>query len=192
MNNYLPGMDFNHVTCDYSQAGRLAGEHLIGLGHRSIGLIHGAFEVQTTFDLRQGLEAGISGGGVRLLPSRVEDGFYTEEGGESASIKLIGRDPKITAILAENAKMAIGALSGLKSIGLRVPQDVSVMGCDDIHQAAFCEPALTMIHTPLFELGRQACLRLFDLIDGKINSVAEMFDVSLTRRGSTAAVRADR
>ena len=99
------------------------------------------------------------------------------------------RDSAITAIVAGNDKMAIGAISGLKDIGLRVPADVSVVGCDDIHQAAFCDPPLTTIHTPIYEIGRRACERLLALLEGHVATVEETHPVSLTIRKSAAAPR---
>lgn len=192
VNNYLSQIRLNHVICDYAEAGRLAGEHLVNQGHRRIGLIHGAAEVQTTYDLRRGFEAALANAGLKLPESHTQDGLFTEEGGAAAAEALLKREPKITAILTGNDKMAIGALAGVKSIGCRVPEDVSVIGCDDIHQAEFSDPPLTTVHTPLFELGRQACTRLFELINGTTDGVAETCGVSLKTRKSTAPPRAAR
>ncbi len=189
VNNYLPDLKLNHVVCDYREAGRQAGAHLCSLGHRTIGLIHGAAEVQTSTDLRAGFESALSEAGISLPARQVEDGLYTEEGGAAAVARLINREPGISAILAGNDKMAIGAISGLKTAGRKVPEDVSVIGCDDMHQAEFCDPPLTTVHTPLFELGQQACKRLFDLIDGNIESVSETHPVRLTLRKSCAPPR---
>ena len=186
VNNYLPDEPLNHVRCDYRQAGRLAAEHLLQLGHRHIGLIHGASEVQTSWDLRRGFEEGLAAAGVSLPKTRVEDGLYTEEGGAAAAIALLQREPTLTAVMTGNDKMAIGAISGLKSAGRRVPDDVSVVGCDDIHQAVFCDPPLTTIHTPIYEVGRLACQRLLSMIDGEIETVEETLPVHLTVRKSTA------
>jgi|CXWL01.1.fsa_nt_gi DNA-binding LacI/PurR family transcriptional regulator len=185
-NNYLSGRHLNHVCCDYRAAGLIACNHLLDLGHRQMALIHGAAEVQTTHDLRLGFETRLAEAGLALTPECVEDGLFTEEGGEAAAIRLIGRCPSITAILAGNDKMAIGAISGLKSIGRRVPGDVSVVGCDDMHQGAFCDPPLTTVHTPIYELGQRACERLLDLICNRLKHVKETHQVSLTVRGSTA------
>jgi LacI family transcriptional regulator len=184
VNNTITGVDLNYVKCDYEEAGRLAGKYLRDLGHQQIGLIHGAHEVQTTLDLQQGFEKAL---GRKLAPASMEDGLYTEEGGASAAVKLLKRAAELTAVFAGNDKMAIGAISGLKSIGLRVPEDVSVVGCDDIHSAAFCDPALTTVHTPLYELGRRACGQLLDLVNGEANTVREMHPVSLTVRKSAAS-----
>lgn len=189
VNNYLPDARLNYVRCDYRQAGRLAAEHLLSLGHRRIGLIHGAAEVQTAWDLRRGFEDALAAAGVPLPKTLVEDGLYTEEGGAVAAVALMRREREVTAIVTGNDKMAIGALSGLKGIGVRVPDDVSVVGCDDIHPAMFCDPPLTTVHTPIYEVGRLACSCLLELIDGDIEIVEKTLPVSLTLRKSTAHPR---
>ncbi len=189
VNNYLRTKELSHVKCDYEQAGRLAGQHLLELGHREIALIHGASEVQTTCDLRRGFTAALAAAGVDLPPERVEDGLYTEEGGEEAVVHIMNRDPDVTAILAGNDKMAIGAISGLKASGYSVPVDISVVGCDDMHQAEFCDPPLTTIHTPIYEIGRRACEKLLRLAAGETESVEETYPVHLTFRKSTCTPR---
>ncbi len=186
VNNYLPSFKLNHVCCDYKAAGRMAGEYLLDLGHRRMGLIHGAQEVQTSLDLQHGFEEALRDAGVKLPASLVEDGLYTEEGGEAASKRMMKRNPGVTAILAGNDKMAIGAITGLKDAGFRVPEDVSVVGCDDMHQAGYCDPPLTTVHTPIYELGKRACERLMDLIKGRVDIVEEIHPVNMTIRKSAS------
>jgi len=185
VNNYLPELKLNHVKCDYEQAGRLAGDHLLGLGHRHLAMIHGATEVQTTTDLKVGFASALAKRSLHLADDRFVDGLYTEEGGALAVIGLMRKHPEITGILAGNDKMAIGAISGLKSLGLKVPQHVSVIGCDDMHQAEFCDPPLTTIHTPIYELGQRACELVLELIEGESDTVEETHPVHLTLRKST-------
>ncbi len=192
VNNRVQDVDLDFVQCNYVEAGRIAATHLCELGHRHIGYIHGATEVQTTSDLRHGFEEILQRFDISLPPSHFEDGLYTEEGGADAAIALLKRDPSITAIFSGNDKMAIGAISGLKRIGKRVPEEVSVIGCDDVHQSEFCDPPLTTIHTPIFDVGARACTMLLDLISSKQETVRETKDVSLTVRNSTAAPQTGR
>lgn len=189
VNNYLPGHKFNHVRCDYHEAGRLAAKYLIDLGHKQIALVHGASEVQTSHDFRDGMIEALADAGLKLPSRREADGLYTEEGGAAAAVALLQRDSAVTGIVAGNDKMAIGAITGLKETGLRVPKDVSVVGCDDMHQAEFCDPPLTTIHTPIYDVGRRACQRLLELIEGKSASVSETHPVSVVIRKSAAAPR---
>jgi DNA-binding LacI/PurR family transcriptional regulator len=185
VNNYLPEIRLNHVKCDYEQAGMLAGDHLLGLGHRHLALIHGASEVQTTSDLKRGFTSALARMDLHLTEDHSVDGLYTEEGGALAVTELMRRHPDLTGILAGNDKMAIGAISGLKNLGLRVPEEVSVIGCDDMHQAEFSDPPLTTIHTPIYKLGQRACELVLQLIEGVSDAVEETHPVALTLRKST-------
>ncbi|MBI4580478.1 MAG: LacI family DNA-binding transcriptional regulator [Planctomycetes bacterium] len=184
VNNTWPGLD--HVVADYRAAGRLAAEHLVGLGHRRIGMIHGAGDVETARLLIAGFAETLAQHGVELPASCMEDGFYTEEGGAAAAEKLITANPSLTAIFTGNDKMAAGAIQRLQALGRRVPSDVSVVGCDDITQAAFVTPSLTTIRTPLYELGRRSCQRLIERLRGKDEPCQEVLPVELTVRQSTA------
>ncbi len=189
INNYVARFGLNYVCCDYRQAGVLVADHMLSLGHRGMAMIHGAPEVQTAVDLQDGFHDALRRAGVHLTGKRLEDGMCTAEGGALAAITLMKRDPSITAILAGNDKMAIGALSGLKQYGLSVPRDVSVVGCDDIHAGAFTDPPLTTVHTPLHEIGRRACRRLLELIETARTDVREVHRVKLTLRKSTCGPR---
>jgi len=189
VNTSRPGNRLNYVRCNYRDAGAIAGRYLLELGHRRIAMIHGAREVQTSIELQQGFTDALKESGVKLLPRQLEDGLYTEEGGAAAALALMKRDPSLTAIFVGNDKMAIGAISSLKQSRRRVPQDVSVVGCDDIHQAVFCDPPLTTVHTPIFDVGKTACCRLFELIEGKIKRVEETHPVRMTVRQSAVAPR---
>ena len=189
VNNYVDGMELNYVRCDYFDAGRVAAEHLLQAGHRKIGLIRGALEVQTMVDLIRGFENTLRAAGASLPDDCIVDGLYTEEGGSAGAIELMRRRPELTAVMAGNDKMAIGAMSGLKQSGRRVPEDVSVIGCDDIHQGEFMDPPLTTVHTPLYALGRMACERLLDVVSGKMAAVREVHPVCLTARKSVAPPR---
>lgn len=186
VNNHLPARKLNFVRCDYEEAGRLAAQYLLGLGHRRFGLIHGAPEVQTSLDWRAGVLMALAAAGIGPTPDHLADGLYTEEGGFDAAIELLRRDPAITAILTGNDKMAIGALRGIKKSGRGVPHDVSVVGCDGIHLSAFTDPALTTVHTPLYDIGREACRLLLDLVDNRIDRAEVVRPVSLTVRESAA------
>ena len=189
VNNHLPLMSLNSVMCDYRQAGVLAAEHLIDLGHKEIAYIHGAAEVQTSSDLREGFEKRLAASGIKLPARRAADGLYTEEGGAAAAVKLMKDHPDLTAIMAGNDKMAIGAITGLKRAGLKVPRDVSVVGCDDIHPSEYSDPPLTTVNTPLDEVGHHACNAVLALFEGKQENVNETLPVSLTIRQSTCGPR---
>ena len=100
---------------------------------------------------------------------------------------MLRQNPDVTAIFALNDKMALGAMKKMNELGLRVPQDVAVVGFDDIPQASFAIPGLTTIHQPLYEIGKLACERMVELIHGKVNRVQEVIPIYLTVRESCGA-----
>ena len=104
-----------------------------------------------------------------------------------AAEELLRQNADVTAIFALNDKMALGAMKKMNELGLRVPQDVAVVGFDDIPQASFAIPGLTTIHQPLYEIGKLACERMVELIHGKVNRVQEVIPIYLTVRESCGA-----
>ena len=110
-----------------------------------------------------------------------------EEGGMSGAEQLLKDHPDITALFALNDKMALGALRKLNELGIRCPDDVAVVGFDDIPAASFTIPALTTVHQPLYELGKMACDRLVELIHGKTERVQEVVPIHLVVRESCGA-----
>jgi DNA-binding LacI/PurR family transcriptional regulator len=185
-NNYLPGLGLGHVTCDYRSGAEQIMNYLLQLGHRKIGLICGARETATQRDMMEVFQGRLNLGEDCDL---IEDGRFTEAGGAAAAEKLLNRHPDLTAIFGGNDKMAVGALYYLGRRGLRVPDDVSVTGFDDIQHTAYVNPALTTVHVPLYEVGAQACERLIERIRGRTDRVDEVFPTHLVVRDSTAMAR---
>jgi len=131
VNNHLPGQKLSHVSADYPQSARLAAEHILGLGHRRIGVIGGT-NVATATVFNQALTEALEEGGVAADAIPFRDGGFTEPGGFEAARALTENRPDLTALIAGNDRMAIGALRYLEMKGRKVPQEVSVMGVDDI------------------------------------------------------------
>ena len=101
----------------------------------------------------------------------------------------MSRHPELTAIVSSNDKMAIGAMHHLQQSAKRVPQDVSVVGFDDMQDAAFANPALTTVHLPLYEVGVLACERLVNRIQGRTEPVRAVLATHLVVRNSTGMAR---
>ncbi len=186
VNNYFAQERLDYVVCDYAAAARLAAQHLFALGHRRVGMIRGAVEVQTAMDARDAFVETCRQLGTTVSDDLIADGLYTEEGGGAAVEELLRREPRLTAIFAGNDKMAIGAIRRLHQLGKRVPDDISVVGCDDIHQAAFVTPPLTTVRTPLYDLGKRSAQCMIDLIRRKVKQCHEILPVELVTRESTA------
>ena len=188
VNNYSKEFDLNYVVSNYRYGGWQAAKHLVKLGHRNIGLIAGGVaEIQTSQDIVESFQEVMEENGIENDPNRIVDGWLTEEGGMNAAEQLLRKNPGITAIFALNDKMALGAMKKLSELGLRVPQDIAVVGFDDIPQASFSIPGLTTVHQPLYEIGKLACERMVELIHGKASRVQEVIPIYLTVRESCGA-----
>lgn len=189
VNNRFEAWDMDHVVCDYESGAEQVMAILLQLGHRKIGLITGAAEAQTTRQVCEVYARRCQHAGLALDDSWRADGRFTEEGGADAAGELLARHPDMTAVFAGNDKMALGAMSRLQHDGRRVPEDVSIVGFDDIHHTAYVNPALTTVHLPLYECGARACERLIDRIRGKTDRISEVLPTHLVLRESTAMAR---
>jgi LacI family transcriptional regulator len=155
------------VCADNRQGGRLAGEHLLSLGHQHIGMVsalpldEGMADRETGFlDLLR--ERGMK---VDRTSVPVMYGDHQIDGGRQAMAELLGHAPDITAVFVLNDLMALGALEAARALGRRVPEDLSVMGFDNIPFAALANPPLTTVGQPIRELGEQAADLLLDVIE---------------------------
>lgn len=164
--HHIPGGGVPVVGSSHSDAGRLAAQHLIELGHRAIGMVTGPPTRRVVVTRSRGFRAALSSGFVRLAPRRVAASDWTSAGGYAAARELIERDPKLTAIYAHNDLIALGVLAALRDTGRRVPDDCAVVGCDDVPFAPYMTPPLTTVRVPFRETGRQAMALLIDRIRG--------------------------
>ncbi|WP_088318187.1 LacI family DNA-binding transcriptional regulator [Kineosporia sp. R_H_3] len=157
----LPGVDT--VTDDGRAGSRLAVDHLVGLGHRDVVHLDGGQGAQSSTRRRGFVDAMRAHG----LEPRVEPSEYTEEGGAAAVARLLAAGTRFTALVAANDINAIGALSALADAGLRVPEDVSVVGYDNTSLAAMRHVGLTTVDQPRAEMGRLAVAAVVERIAGR-------------------------
>lgn len=176
------------VSLDNRGAARTMTEHLLALGHRRIGLIQGPPDSPLTRERFAGYREALDAAGLELDPALLQDGDYTCQSGHAAAAHLLRNEARPTAIFCENDEMAMGTIQCIRQAGLRVPEDISVAGFDDISFAAFCDPPLTTIAQPAEAFGQHAVAMLLALLDGK--SIAEhhlILPFELVVRLSTAA-----
>jgi LacI family transcriptional regulator, repressor for deo operon, udp, cdd, tsx, nupC, and nupG len=162
-------------------------EYLAGLGHRSIGYVRGPAANVLEKERLSGYRDGLERAGLVFNPELVWQGDYKLETGALIGQRIIARQDRPTAIFCSNDEMAIGLLRALAQAGLRVPQDMSVAGFDDIEFAGMAIPALTTIRQPRRELGRQGALALLELLQGRTPPKRLRLDTQLIERASTAA-----
>jgi len=178
------------VEPENEAGGYLLGTEVFGLGHRRVGVIAGPAVLTTTSDRLAGLRRAAREHGRTLPARRVAYANFDRDGGAAAAARLLDANPGLTAIVALNDSMAVGALATLRSRGLAVPDDVTVVGFDDMPVARDVTPALTTVRLPLVEMGARAMTIALDPAgDGRR---VERIPAELVRRESAAPPRATR
>jgi len=175
------------VTLDNMKAGRLATQHLLDLGHTRIAHISGPLRLRLARERLAGLEATLQEYGLSLQAEWLCEGNWYCQEGYKAMQNMLRSSPLPTAVFAANDRMAIGAIQAIYEAGLRVPEDISVIGLDDIEVSAYHIPALTTIRQPFSLLATQAIQILLDVIEGNQPEVsANLIEPILIERASTA------
>lgn len=185
----LGKLEVDHVMCDYESGAVQVMNYLLQLGHRKIGLIPGVETIATSRRVIEIFQNKLAGVGVTSDSTWIECGSYTEEGGAEAARQLLDRHPDLTAIMAGNDKMAIGAMHLLTRLGRDVPREISITGFDDLHHAAFVNPSLTTVHLPLYQVGSLATDRLIERVHGRTEAVNDVVPTHLVVRDSTGIAR---
>ncbi len=163
--------------------------HLAALGHRRVGHIAGPQNTTTGVERREGYRAGVSTYGLADDPELVvEADAFSEEAGHRALGIMLAGPARPTAVFGANDLIAIGMLQRLREIGLRVPQDLSIVGFNDIPLAGLLEPALTTVRVPQLEMGVSGARLLIDQLEGKsLGDVRVTLPTELIIRASSAA-----
>ena len=178
------------IVLDHGLGAKLAMKHLYSLGHRKIAVINGQSFSSDTEPRWKATRKAAAKLGLKLDPRAVtalEGDAPTHEPGYLATRRLLCGGAGFTALYAFNDVSAIGAVRALKEAGLRVPEDVSVVGFDDVQSAGFQNPPLTTVRQPLHAMGRMAAERIVQVIDGHGEAVLPSLVVKpeLMVRGST-------
>ncbi|MFD9302497.1 LacI family DNA-binding transcriptional regulator [Streptomyces sp. NPDC060048] len=153
-----------YVDADNRGGARLAAEHFARTGRRRPVMITGQVDARAAVAREQGFTEGLTLSGLPLLG--VEPGQFTEEGGAEAMERLLRAHPDPDAVFAASDAMAIGALRTLRERGLRVPEDVAVIGFNDLASARHTSPPLTTVHQPVRALGQEMARMLVSVIEG--------------------------
>ncbi len=178
------------VVLDNELGGALATEYLLRHGHRHIGHVAGPLSYADARDRLMGYRRTLEAAGIGFDERYVVESTFLEEGGAQAAARLLERAPELTAIFVANDQMAAGAMRTLREGGHVVPDDVSVVGYDDVFLARYLTPTLTTVRQPLVEMGRAAADLLLERLDGERREVVHRFDPELVERQSVArAVR---
>lgn len=186
---YAPSTDPNDcsVTCDNVSAGAMAIDHLLSHGRRCIVIISGPEHYQATKDRLAGARQAIEQAGIRLA-APVRYGSWREAWGRTATRLLLENDVHVDGIYCLNDMLARGAIETLYDWGLRVPEDVEVIGHDNwAVTATECRVPITSFDNNLQEIGRRAARHLLDAIKGNPHHGTTYIGCSLVTRKSTSA-----
>ncbi len=177
------------LNFDNAAGARMATEHLIGLGHRRIAFIAGDPAHPDAVERHQGYRDALEAAGIEYQASLVAPGHFHEESGRQAMEYLLQGRRRFTAVFAANDQMAFGAALALHQHGLRIPEDMSLVGFDDLAASTFMLPPLSTVRQPGYELGVLATQAMLQLLAGgkpRIEVPAPRF----VARESTARTRA--
>ena len=176
------------VVPDNKGGAELLTRHLLEHGHRRIAEIMGPAHLSTTSDRSEAHRRTLAGAGVEREATLAVGGDFTRDGGYEATRSLLRRGVDFTAIFAANDLMAVGALAALREAGLRVPEDISVVGYDDVPTVRDVVPGLTTIRVPMREMGRR-CMQIA-LAGGSRRPEVVILPVDLVERESVGRPRA--
>jgi LacI family transcriptional regulator len=178
------------IHLDNVYGGCVATRHLIERGHRRIAHITGNMALKDARDRVEGYRRALFEAGIPYDETLVVEGNFIEAGGHSGMHRLIDRDTGFTALFAANDQTAAGAMDVLRARGLRVPDDVSVIGFDDVFLARYVYPPLTTIRQPLVEMGQAAAWLTLSALGTHVREeVIRKFEPVMVERESVAAPR---
>jgi LacI family transcriptional regulator len=175
---------FSGVCVNHFEGGALAGEHLVELGHRNLAFLNGPRDHGNFTEQGKGFIKAAAGQNVITM-----NGSPSFEGGYQMAEKLLKEHPEITAIFAANDVAAFGIARAIFEAGLRIPEDISLIGFNNVALADIVRPPLTTIHQPKYEMGQAAVEILLSLAKSGHLGVPEQreFGVRLVKRSSTSA-----
>ncbi len=189
VNGAVETLDVPHVGVDERAAGQIATQHLLDLGHRRIGFVAGPDRFRPTREKAAGRLLALETAGIRP-DGLVAHAEFSVDGGRTAMHTLLQQATPPTGVICSSDLMAIGALREATRRGLRVPEDISIVGFDGIDAAGWTDPALTTVEQPILDIARTAVSTLRGLIGGQGGAMPDVqYRPRLREGGSTAAPR---
>lgn len=157
------------VEVNNRNGGYLAARHLLDRGYRKIGLIAGPLAWWAASERRYGWQDALTEAGISYRDSQIVEGNWSAESGERAFDELLEKFPDVEAIFACNDQMSLGMMRAARRLGKRIPEDLAVVGFDDIPESAFYCPPLTTVRQDLYELGHMAVQKFLQIRESEQN-----------------------
>jgi len=179
------------VVANNEKGGHGVGEHLVGMGHRVLAAIAGPSKISSAHERMQGFRRALGAAGIRLEREYIRQVPFTSEAGFGAAMDLLRLDPRPTAIFASSDLLALGVLAAAHKCRLRCPEDVSIVGFDDLDFASLSEPSVTTVYQPGYQMGATACTLLLQRVRGSLAPPLQfVLDTELRERKSVRALDA--
>jgi DNA-binding LacI/PurR family transcriptional regulator len=188
INNVVQDLDVSYIAVNNLKGGRIVADYLTGLGHKRIATITGNLKTQAGFDRFDGFMKGMDEAKVEIPKEYVYRGDYSRRSARQAAEYFFSMENRPTAIFAQSDDMALEVIAVAYEMGIRVPEDVSVIGFDDNPQAIYGPVGLTTIRQPIFEMAERSVRILHDMMNGKRDDrVKQVMDPELVLRDSCVA-----
>lgn len=185
----IEGLDVSGLLVDFQSGISEAVTHLVNLGHTDIAIITGPQDLETAQARLRAFKIALSKYGLSLRKDRIFEGDFKMKSGEEAMKKILNIKPRPTAVFASNDMMAIGALREATNQGIRVPQDISIVGLDDIIIASYVSPPLTTVVFPQHEVGSKSAELLLRLMEKGERVVSYIHTYLVVRKSTGPAPR---
>lgn len=180
LNCHINDPHFDTIVTDGFSGAKEMVSYLLGIGHTRIAVIKGGDNNSESQERLRGYQTALSEHGLAHNAALEFDGDFTETSGFEAAKKILKMEERPTAIFALNDSMAIGAIGAIREAGLRIPNDISICGFDDIPVAKYLSPSLTSVHVPIHDLGVMAINRLFSRLHNQSKDEATHIFVQTT------------
>ncbi len=190
LNAYTKDPNVPFIVPDHAEGAENGAARLIAAGHRRIGFINGSTSMEAARDRLAGYERALTKAGISIDPALIRDGDWRMSRAEQETMALLNLAEPPTAIFCASDRMAIGCYEGLKTAGLRVPDDISVLGFDDDPMAAYVTPPLSTVRVPHAQMGELAVDYLVARAEGEVvpETASHHIHCRLVERSSIADI----
>ena len=175
----IQGIDCDSVLVDNKKAAEDAVRYFIERGHRNIGIIGGPEEVFTAQERMAGYYKALESAGIPVRESLIWHGDYTIQGGVRGLEELVQNNPEMTAVFVTNYEMTMGAMIGVNELGIRIPEQLSMIGFDNLQFARACNPKLTIVAQPTDGIAREVARVMLNHLENAGETSGELFSEKL-------------
>lgn len=176
--------EINNISLGNKKAAAIIGDYLAENGHQKIAFIDGPEKLYTSYLRREGLKESLAKHNIKLEDELIFSGDFSFEGGRKAALELLDRVDQITAVVGANDATALGLIWELNNQGIKVPEDISVVGIDDLPEAKYSYPPLTTVSLPIYQLGTNIGKYLLETLTSDQESDLINIEMKLIERKS--------